>query len=190
MGSRTDEVFFIYNTWGFEVHIFPYVSVDFEDITSICNECGFNLNHSAFINLRLFQEIKLHGFNPDLRWQMQISETDRFILLDDEPGCNRLETEIVSLLPLALNFFSQNESIDSIDRLFNTRPIERYSPYCSGLDTRCMIGLISAKLSRNSADGDIKQMYQQIVEREDFTAEMKYSFTRVTACLDNYVTMF
>ena len=53
-----------------------------------------------------------------------------------------------------------------------------------------MIGLISAKLSRNSADGDIKQMYQQIVEREDFTAEMKYSFTRVTACLDNYVTMF
>ena len=57
---------------------------------------------------------------------------------------------------------------------------------CSGLDTHCMVGLISAKLSRNSDYEDVKQMYQQIVKRENFTVEMKSSFTRLTAYLDNY----
>jgi hypothetical protein len=85
-----------------------------------------------------------------------------------------------------LDFLSQYESINSIDRLFNNLPIERYSPYCSGLDTHCMVGLISAKLSNNPKYENIKQMYKRIVKKEDFTDDMKSSFTRLTVYLDNY----
>ncbi|MCX4284361.1 hypothetical protein [Duncaniella dubosii] len=189
VGNRTDEIFFTYCSWGFEVNIFPYVSVDYGEITTICNDCGFNLNHSAFINLLLLQRIKQRGFNEDLRWKMQVTKTDRFILSDDETDdYNQLDIGLSPLLPISLNFLSQYNSINSIDRLFNNPPIEQYNPYCSGLDTHCMIGLISAKLSNNADYENIKQMYQRIVEKEDFTDNMKSSFTRLTTYLDNYET--
>ena len=185
-GTRTDEIFFTYCSWGFEVNIFPYVSVDYGEITTICNDCGFHLNHSAFINLLLLQRIKIQGFNPDLRWKMQVATTDRFILSDDEPDYyNQLDMELSTLLPIALDFLSQYDSINSIDQLFNTIPIEQYSPYCSGLDTHCMVGLISAKLSNNTDYENIKLLYQRIVEKEDFTNEMKSSFSRVVAYLEH-----
>lgn len=184
VGNRKDEIFFTYNSWGFEVQLFPYVSVDFEDVTSICNECDFNLNHTAFINLRLLQEIKLHGFNPDLRWQMQVDDTDRFILSDDAPAFDQLDEKLPQLMTLALDFISQYNNIKSIDQLFNARPIELYCPYCSGLDTHCMVGLISAKISNNAEYENIKQMYHRIVKRDDFAREMKTSFSRVIAYLE------
>ena len=185
-GTRTDEIFFTYCSWGFEVNIFPYVSVDYGEITTICNDCGFHLNHSAFINLLLLQRIKIQGFNPDLRWKMQVATTDRFILSDDEPDYyNQLDMGLSTLLPIALDFLSQYDSINSIDQLFNTIPIEQYSPYCSGLDTHCMVGLISAKLSNNTDYENIKLLYQRIVEKEDFTNEMKSSFSRVVAYLEH-----
>ena len=59
-----------------------------------------------------------------------------------------------------------------------------YSPYCSGLDTHCMVGLISAKLSKNADYENIKRMYQRIVKKEDFTIEMKSSFSRIVAYLE------
>lgn len=185
VGSRTDGIFFTYCSWGFEVNIFPYVRVDYGEITTICNDCGFTLNHSAFINLLLLQRIKLQGFNPDLRWKMQVAKTDRFILSDNEyDDYNRLDMGLAPLLPIALDFLSQYDSIDSIDQLFNTMPIEQYSPYCSGLDTHCMVGLISAKLSNNADYENVKRMYQRIVKKEDFTSEMKSSFSRVVAYLE------
>ena len=185
VGSRTDGIFFTYCSWGVEVNIFPYVSVDYGEITTICNDCGFTPNHSAFINLLLLQRIKLQGFNPDLRWKMQVAQTDRFILSDDEPDdYNRLDVGLSPLLPIALDFISQYDRIDSIDRLLNTMPIEQYSPYCSGLDTHCMVGLISAKLSNNADYENVKRMYQRIVKKEDFTNEMKSSFSRVVVYLD------
>ncbi|HAB40209.1 MAG TPA: hypothetical protein DCE24_00005, partial [Porphyromonadaceae bacterium] len=105
----------------------------------------------AFINLLLLQRIKQRGFNEDLRWKMQVTKTDRFILSDDETDdYNQLDIGLSPLLPISLNFLSQYNSINSIDRLFNNPPIEQYNPYCSGLDTHCMIGLISAKLSNNA----------------------------------------
>lgn len=189
VGNRTDEIFFTYCSWGFEVNIFPYVSVDYGEITTICNDCGFPLNHSAFINLLLLQRIKQRGFNADLRWKMQVTKTDRFILSDNaSDDYNRLDIGLSPLLSIALDFLSQYDSINSIDRLFNNPPIEQYNPYCSGLDTHCMIGLISAKLSQNADYENIKQIYHRIVEKEDFTDEMKSSFTRLTAYLDNYET--
>lgn len=120
---------------------------------------------------------------------MQVTKTDRFILSDDETyDYNQLDIGLSPLLPISLDFLSQYKSINSIDRLFNNPPIEQYNPYCSGLDTYCMIGLISAKLSNNANYENIKQMYQRIVEKEDFTDNMKSSFTRLTAYLDNYET--
>ncbi len=35
VGSRTDEIFLTYCSWGFEINIFPYVSVDYGEITTI-----------------------------------------------------------------------------------------------------------------------------------------------------------
>ena len=119
---------------------------------------------------------------------MQVKKTDRFILSDDEPGYYRLENGMNSLLPLALDFISQHDSIGTIDKLFNMLPIEQYSPYCSGLDTHCMVGLISAKLSNNPQYENIKQMYKRIIKQEDFTDEMKSSFSQLTVYLDNYET--
>ena len=127
--NRTEEIFFTYCSWGFEVNLFPYVSVDYGEITTICNDCGFHLNHSAFINLLLLQRIKIQGFNPDLRWKMQVATTDRFILSDEEPAdYNQLDMGLSTLFPIALDFLSQYDSIISIDQLFNTIPIEQYSP--------------------------------------------------------------
>lgn len=182
--NRTDKIYFTTNSWGFEIHLFPYVSVDFNEVTTICNACGFHLNHSAFINLRLLQEIKLHGFNPDLRWQMQVKNTDRFVLTDNDLDYNEFYKKLSPLLPLALDFISKNNSVNEIDRLFNTIQIERYSPYCSGLDTHCMIGIITAKISQNSNYEKIKQMYLRVVKYEDLTEEMKASFARVITYLE------
>ena len=116
----------------------------------------------------------------------QIVKTDRFILSDDEPDdYNRFDMGLSPLLPIALDFISQYDSINSIDRLFNTMPIEQYSPYCSGLDTHCMVGLISAKLSKNADYENIKRMYQRIVKKEGFHNRDKWaSFSRSIAYLE------
>lgn len=58
----------------------------------------------------------------------------------------------------------------------------------SGLDTHCMAGLISAKLSNNAHYENIKQMYKRIVKKGDFTDGMKSSFSQLTVYLDNYET--
>lgn len=182
--DRIDEILFLTNSWGFEVHIFPQVSVDFNEIRTICNKCGFHLNFSAFINLRLLEEIKRHDFHDDLPWQMQVTNTDRFILTDDNLDYNLLNKKISSLMSLALDFLAKYSSISAIDSLFNTKPLERYCPYRSGLDTHCMIGIIAAKLSNNSEYEEIKQMYQNIVMQEDFLEKTKDSFYQVIDYLD------
>ncbi len=182
--DRTDEIFFLTNSWGFEVQIFPCVSVDFRRVTEICNECGFHLNHSVFINLLLLQEIEFHGFNPDMRWKMQVEERDRLVLSDEYPNYDRLDRNLFSLLPLALKFFSENHNIKNIDQLYNQRPINQYSPYCSGLDTHSMVGIISARLADNPQYDEIKRMYQRIVKKENFRDEMKSSFSQVIKLLD------
>jgi len=182
--DRTDEIFFLTNSWGFEVQIFPCVSVDFRRVTEICNECGFHLNYSVFINLLLLREIELHGFNPDMRWQMQVKQHDRLVLSDKYPNYDQLDSNLFPLLPLALKFFSEYHNIKSLDQLYNQRPINQYSPYRSGLDTHCMVGIISARLADNPQYEEIKRMYQRIVKKENFRDEMKSSFSQAITLLD------
>ena len=181
-------VFFTYNTWGFEVQIFPSVYVDFKEIRDICERCGFHLNYTTFINLRLLERINRSGFNPDLRWQMQCANEDRFIINEDETDIDTVIDKISSLMPLALDFISQTADIVLIDRLFNTIPIERYSPYCSGLDTHCIVGLIAARLSGNMEYDKLRKIYERIVAKEDFRDDMKASFAQIVNYLDNYET--
>lgn len=186
--DRETGIFFTYNTWGFEIHIFPYVYVDFKDIRAICELCGFHLNYTAFINLRLLERINRSSFNPNLRWQMQCANEDRFVIIDDETDIDKVVDNISSLMPLALDFISQTADIVLIDHLFNTLPIERYTPYCSGLDTHCIVGLIAAKLSGNMQYEKLRKMYEQIVDKEDFRDDMKASFAQIVKYLDNYET--
>lgn len=182
--NRETGVFFTYNTWGFEAQIFPSVYVDFKEIRSICEKCGFHLNYTAFINLRLLERINRSGFNPDLRWQMQCANEDRFVIVEDETDIDKVVDNISSLMPLALDFISQTADIVLIDHLFNTLPIEIYNPYCSGLDTHCIVGLIAAKLSGNMEYRKIRNIYERIVAKYDFLDDTKASFAQIVKYLD------
>lgn len=186
--NRETGVFFTYNTWGFEIQIFPSVYADFKEIRDICERCCFHLNYTAFINLRLLEKINRIGFNSELRWQIQCANEDRVVIIDGETNIDTVIDKIQSLMPLALDFISQTADIVLIDRLFNTIPIDRYSPYCSGLDTHCIVGLIAARLSGNMEYEKLKRMYERIVAKEDFRDETKASFAQIVKCLDNYET--
>ena len=191
--SRKDDhretgVFFTYNTWGVEIQIFPSVYVDFKEIRAICERCGFHLNYTAFINLRLLEKINSIGFNSDLRWQMQCANEDRVVIIEGETDMDIVIDNIQSLMPLALDFISQTADIVLIDHLFNTIPIEKYSPYCSGLDTHCIVGLIAARLSGNTEYEKLRRMYERIVAKEDFRDDMKASFAQIVKYLDRYET--
>lgn len=179
-------IFFTYNSWGFEIDLFPWVSVDFKPITEICNQCDFNLNHSAFINLFVLEHLQKHRWHPDLKWQMQVDKTDRLILTDEMDWAAYCDNRINDLLPCAMNYIMELSVIESIDRLYNSLPIKRFNPNCSGLDTHCIIGIISAKLSQNPLYDKLKDSYTKIVRKEDFTEKMKRSFFRILDCLDAY----
>ena len=186
--NRETGVFFTYNTWGVEIQIFPSVYVGFKEIRAICERCGFHLNYTAFINLRLLEKINSIGFNSDLRWQMQCANEDRVVIIEGETDMDIVIDNIQSLMPLALDFISQTADIVLIDHLFNTIPIEKYSPYCSGLDTHCIVGLIAARLSGNTEYEKLRRMYERIVAKEDFRDDMKASFAQIVKYLDRYET--
>ncbi len=178
-------IYFTYNTWGFEINLFPWVSIDFKEIHEICSLCGFNLNHSAFINLFVLKAINNNGWNPDLKWKMQVSSEDRFILLDGEEWINRFRETMGNLCELAMNYITKISTIESLDNLYNSLPIQKYNPNCSGLDTHCFIGLISARLSNNPKYPLLRDAYSKIVKCEDFRKETKESFWRTLKYLDN-----
>ena len=186
--NRETGVFFTYNTWGVEIQIFPSVYVDFKEIRAICERCGFHLNYTAFIHLRLLEKINSIGFNSDLRWQMQCANEDRVVIIEGETDMDIVIDNIQSLMPLALDFISQTADIVLIDHLFNTIPIEKYSPDCSGLDTHCIVGLIAARLSGNTEYEKLRRMYERIVAKEDFRDDMKASFAQIVKYLDRYET--
>lgn len=183
--NPTSSIFFTYNSWGFEINLFPYVSVDFKEISDICKKCGFNLNHAAFVNLFVLARILKTGWHPDLKWKMQVEQTDRLLITDDMDWCDYCKERIIELMPTALEYIRRFSTIESIDRLYNDLLINRYNPYCSGLDTHCIIGTIAAKLSHNPMYEQIKGSYIEIVRTEDFTDAMKDSYFKIVDSLDS-----
>ena len=200
-------IYYIYNTWGFEIHLRPYVAVDFKVIHEICEKCGFGLNYCAFINLFLLEEIRKHGWHEDLRWQMQVAATDRLTLTDDRPWLEHLRKEnpqagnriiltdnetwikqcnnrLGALLPYAVDYINNLSDIEGIDRLYNSFPINYNNPNCVGFDYHCMVGLISAKLAHNPQYDKLKDIYTTIMRKEDFPEATRQSFFRLVDYLD------
>lgn len=198
---------FIYNTWGFEVQLFPYVKVDYKIIHEICENCGFNLNFCAFINLFLLEEIHKHGWSNDLRNQMGIAGTDsltltesklsfefmrkrypeardKIIFKEGDEWIERCNDIIGSLLPCAVDYISQLSNIEGLDRLYNSFPINYHNPNCVGFDYHCMVGLISAKLAHNPQYDKLKEIYSAIVKKKDLIEATRQSFFRLVDYLD------
>lgn len=198
---------FTYNTWGFEVQLFPYVSVDYKIIHEICEKCGFPLNYCAFINLFLLEEIHKHGWHKGLRNQMGIDQTnslsitesefsfeymrkekpkarDKIIFKEGDEWIEHCNAIIASLLPYAVDYINRLSDIEGLDRLYNSLPINYYNPNCIGFDYHCMVGLISAKLAHNPQYDKIKDTYTAIVKKKNLLEETRQSFFRLVDYLD------
>ena len=200
-------IYFIYNTWGFEVQLFPSVCVEFKIIHEICEQCGFHLNHCAFVNLFLLEEIQKRGSRANSLNQMGIAGTDSLTLTESELSfeymrqdnpeardkiifkegdewIDRCNAIIASLLPYAVDYISQLSNIAGLDRLYNSFPINYNNPNCVGLHVHCMVGLISAKLAHNPQYDKLKDIYTTIMRKEDFPEETRQSFFRLVDYLD------
>ena len=198
---------FTYNTWGFEVQLFPYVNVKFKIIHEICEKCGFHLNHCAFINLFLLEEIQKRGSRANSLNQMGIAGTDSLTLTESEfsfeymrqdnpeardkiifkegnEWIDRCNAIIASLLPYAVDYINRLSDIEGLDRLYNSFPINYYNPNCVGFDYHCMVGLISAKLAHNPQYDKLKEIYTTIVKKKDLIEETRQSFFRLVDYLD------
>ena len=68
--------------------------------------------------------------------------------------------------------------------LENYNPFD-YNPNCSGLNTHCIIGLISAKLSKNENYDKLEKIYSKIVEDNDFNDIDKVAFDKIKKYLKN-----
>lgn len=175
---------FSYNYWQDEIHLFPYVKIRFYDIHRICEDNGFDLNYTAFLNLFILQEIVNGSWTEDTGWQMQYKCEDRFVLYSVEDVLS-LMPKLNKLLSLALDYIEENATLKAIDMLFNREPTFKYNPHCSGRNTHCLIGLIVAKLVNNPLYDKLEMTYSNIVKEEDFLQETKNAFERIKLFLSS-----
>lgn len=201
-------IHFTYITCGFNVELFPYIDIKFNTVHNICEQNGFDLNYTAFINLFMLEEIHKHGWYNGLRNQMLKSNTDRvnlteyketfeylreeYPLAKDRIICTehagwieRCNDRIMELMPYALDYIEKYSTIEAIDRLYNTLPINRYDPNCSSIVHHCMIGIISAKLAHNPQYDELKQIYYSIMEKDNILEEYKQTFLKIIDYLDS-----
>lgn len=87
------------------------------------------------------------------------------------------------MLNNAIDYIKSNSSVESIDKMYNTNPLDEYNPNCSGMDTHCIIGLIAAKLSNNNYL-HVREIYSNKVECCDFFESTKHSFFAIRDFLD------
>lgn len=166
---------FDYNSWGDEIHLFPYVQIKNKAIHHVCEVNGFHLNYTAFINLLLLNKIQHGEYSDDTKWKMQYDRQDRFVILE-ENDLEIAERKMSELLPIGLDYLEQNSNIYAIDKMYNTPPLGKLNPNCSGLDTQCMIGLIAAKYSKNTNYDEICKYYSDLIHSEDILPETVSKF--------------
>lgn len=199
---------FLYISWGFSVELTPLVEIKIQAIHDICEQNGFHLNYTAYIRLFILKEIHKHGWHKGLRNQMQIDKTDSLAITDykeefeyfreehpkakDQIVCTehdgwieRCNDRIMELMPYALDYIEKYSTIEAIDRLYNTLPINRYDPNCSSIVHHCMIGIISAKLAHNPQYDELKQIYYSIMEKDNILEEYKQTFLKIIDYLDS-----
>ena len=157
---------FDYNSWGDEIHLFPYVQIKNKIIHHVCKVNGFHLNYTAFINLLILNKIYNGDYTDDTKWEMQYNRQDRFVIFN-ENNLKNAEQRMEKLLPIGLNYLESYANIYAIDKMYNIPPLDRQNPNCSGLDTQCIIGLISAKISNNVNYDNICEQYSDLIHSND-----------------------
>ena len=174
---------FDYSSWVDEVHLFPYAQIKISAIHTICDINDFHLNYTAFINLFVLKKICDGIYTDDTKWKLQYNKQDRFVICND-CDLKSAENEMVKLLPIGLEYLALNNSIPAIDKMYNTPPIGKPNPNCSGLDTQCFLGLISAKLANNPDYKQISKCYSKIMASEDILPDTITKFERIKNFLE------
>lgn len=169
---------FDYNSWGDEIHLFPYVQIKNKMIHSICEANGFHLNYTAFINLLLLRKIYEGTYTEDSKWQLQYDRQDRFIIFNKR-DLENTEKEMINLVSFGLEYLETNNNVYAIDKMYNTPPLNKQNPNCSGFDTQCIIGLISAKLAHNENYGQICDYYSSSINSEDMLQDIRLKFESI-----------
>lgn len=83
---------------------------------------------------------------------------------------------MVELLSIGLKYLDTNNNIYAIDRMYNTPPLNIRNSNCSGLDTQCIIGLISAKLAHNDQYEQICNYYSNVIKSADVLDDTRCKF--------------
>lgn len=78
-----------------------------------------------------------------------------------------------------MEYLETNNNVYAIDKMYNTPPLNKQNPNCSGFDTQCIIGLISAKLAHNENYGQICDYYSSSINSEDMLQDTRHKFESI-----------
>ena len=176
---------FDYNYWQDEIHLFPFVAIKLNQIHDICKINGYDLNYTAFINLLFLEKYFKNKYNEDTCWKMQYNQKDRLKIFSLNDIDKIIDKTLNLIYKYGLNYIEKYSNIKSIDALYNENPLA-YNPNCSGLNTHSIIGLISAKLSKNINYDNLEEIYSKIVRENDFNEIDKVAFEKIKNYLKNF----
>lgn len=151
--------------------------------------------------------LKKFVWHRDLETKMSFACGNKLTILSDADECKRLRKEykdakeqiihtdsgwikkcnrrIGALLPYALDYIGDLGSMESIDQLYNGRPIT-WNPSDTSREAGCIVGLIAAKLAHNPRYDEIKDTNFSIMTTDRLTIneDIRQSFFRVADYLD------
>lgn len=175
---------FTYNLWDDEKQIFPYVEIDCPTMHRICDQVGFHLNHTCFINLFVLETMLKGKWKEDTAWQLQCENKDRFIVTDLSQ-LDDYKVYLSNLISMGIEWSRQIDSIQKIDEMFNIQYFKKKNPFCSGFDTHMFIGSIAARLAQNPQSKKIYDTYFELMKKKDLYESTKESFSQLDALLFN-----
>lgn len=171
------------HTFGVEdIKLQPFVEIRFRTIHELCSQHGFHLNYTAFINLFVLEFVLKNKFDENTQWKLALKGNDRFSIHSAKDIVETMDA-LKPMLSHALSYIDNYSTMDSISRLYNSKPEDEYNPNCSGMDTHCFVGLIASKLSNDNYE-TIRKIYSDIVTKKDFQESTKQSFYSIRDYLD------
>ncbi|TCZ65207.1 hypothetical protein [Flaviaesturariibacter aridisoli] len=130
--------------------------------------------------LTLGGDIAILKFSPDGR--QVIPKTLTILLLFEEDIEAAVETLYQYYLEIAKPFFERYNSLEKIDSLINSKPYNSIpAHFCGNCDTRCMKGLVVAKLTNNPEYNSLLAIYDEEIREtfKDFRKEAIETFNKV-----------
>lgn len=143
------------------------------------------MNYTAFINLLFLEKYEKNKYDENTRWKMQYNQKDRFKIFSLKDIDKAIDKTLNLIYKYGLNYIEKYSNIKSIDNLYNKNPFD-YNPNCSGLNTHSIIGLISAKLSKNINYDNLEEIYSKIVRENDFNEIDKVAFEKIKKYLKHF----